>query len=455
MKLQGYKENLLLSLFRKELSVIGKIFQNIFVNIQSQLEINVSMLNEPQFWELQLNNYHTEFTSIDSINLQDLEELLFNIEYYVGHFDLRIDTHLLIYANFMYAKFLLFLKNQNYEPALQSYDKLILLIKNNDSIPIFLIIVDFFQNLLNVMPKKEIDRRINDLRRAFIMQVNLGSGLFKRYGHTLGRDDWFEYTQGTIKKCDMALNDINKKLVSLNLPSKKKNKKKNKSKKLVKPVQATKVPFPERSLPDLKVNPIPRPSVTLVSTPPGVTIRVPQEVRDRDKEQKKNHYYSAHQSYQRRKSCDSTDDKKENYNPPPLIFTLESPLTGKIKAIISDQLRENLSSAKLYTIIEVLKKGKIGFKNNVVKPVFSAEKKENNLPAQVTHKIKATVKEGEEKGQLIRVYGEWDANSYLVFKHELKNPHHGNERLKLIKKENLKCSDDQFELKINRFAATL
>ncbi len=179
-----------------------------------------------------------------------------------------------------------------------------------------------------------------------------------------------------------------------------------------------------------------------MTAPPFVTIRISQEERDRNKEQKKNQYHSAHQSHQRRKSCDDyTEDKKSNDNHP-CIFTLESPLTGEIRAIISDQLRENLSPSKLHTIIEVLKKGKIGFKDNVVKPVFPMEKINKNIPAQVTHKIKATVKEGEEKGQLIRIYGEWGANSYLVFKHELKNPHQGNEKFKSMEKEKLLCNDN-------------
>ncbi len=227
------EKTMFVAFFIKRLSEIGKIFQKSFVNIQSNFEINIPMLNDPLFWELQLDNYHSEFDSIDSINLQDLEELLFNIEYYVGNFDLKIERHLLICAKLQYAKFLLFLKNKNYQLALRCYDKLTSLSKNNLLIPVNIIntmelLVEFFQNLSKVSSQEEIDARINELRKLFNRSYQSRIDFTRKYNTTLMRDDWFEYSQGTIQSYKNDLDYINQKLDSLCLSSNKKKKKKEK-----------------------------------------------------------------------------------------------------------------------------------------------------------------------------------------------------------------------------------
>lgn len=159
----------------------------------------------------------------------------------------------------------------------------------------------------------------------------------------------------------------------------------------------------------------PAPLIPLIQAP---TFRIPPEQRQADKQRKKKLYLAE----QKKELKQARSLNKGNITVKEKIYEIRSKLGHLIYGILC--LPPKTSQATINLAISILEKGKLGVKNNQVKFVEKSEIKTMKLPDTVHYKLKGTIPEGSEKGQLVRVYGEKNLETNLIeFSILVRNPH--------------------------------
>ncbi len=423
-------------------------FEKIIINLHLQLNIELPVLYLSEFWIIKLNFYCYEIIiQPERVKIQELEELLIKIEYYLAEPNFADNSHRFFICHLYQAKLFLFLNSGNYSLALNQYDLLVRMFQKGTILletffqflqANFYEILDLFYylNFHQLLSTKELTHKLTYLKGIFKGEVRRATGAMKKHLKTTTDEDCFvnaiALSQRSLKVYSSCISLLDELLAKINSSSKKKVRNKARSD----TIPARHVPIEKKPEPSpLSFNPMSRSTALLTSLPPpSVTVRVPQGVRDEAKKAKKEKYHSNHQIHQRRKSIPTIDEKADakgdTYSP--RVFTLYSRFTGEIYAIISEHLMQTLSPAKLDAIIKILAKGVIGFKNDEVPPVFEGEIKTYGLPSDVSYKVKGKVRTGGERGILLRTYGVWGTHkSYrcVIFKYDLENVHTGNQRV--------------------------